>query len=112
VSRPRERGQATVELVALVPVVLLVTVVVAQLLAAGRCRDLAGHAAAAAAIALLQDADPALAARRALPGWSRSRLRVRVQGRSVTVTLAPPALVPGLAAALRSTAGADAGPAA
>jgi uncharacterized protein (UPF0333 family) len=64
-----ERGQASVELAALLPLVLLVALVVAQLLAAGRCRELAGQAAAAGAAAVLQDEDPAVAARRALPGW-------------------------------------------
>lgn len=105
-----QRGQASVELVALLPLLLLVALVVAQLLAAGRCRELAGHAAAAGAIALLQDEDPAAAARRALPGWSRGRVDVRVRGRVVRVTLRPPGLVPGLAPALGTRVQADAGP--
>lgn len=108
----RERGQASVETVALLPLLLLVALVGAQALAAGRCRELAGHAAGAGASALLQDADPRRAARHALPGWSRSRLEVRVSGRRVSVVLRPPALLPGLGDAFVSRAWADAGPAA
>ena len=111
-SSTSETGQGTVEFVALLPLVLLIALVAAQLLAAGRCRELAGHAAAAGAAALLQDADPRASARQVLPGWSRSRLRVAVQGRSVRVSLTPPTLLPGLASALRTTAAADAGPSA
>ncbi len=107
-----QRGQASVELVALLPLLLLVALVIAQLLAAGRCRELAGHAAAAGATALLQDEDPGRAARRALPGWSRARLDVAVRGRVVQVSLRPPGLVPGLSRLLAAEAAADAGPAA
>ncbi len=107
-----ERGQAGVELVALLPVLVLGALVVAQLLAAGRCRELAGHAAAAGATALLQDEDPVAAARRALPGWSRRRLNVTVRGRSVRVALRPPGILPGAADHLWTRVRADAGPAA
>jgi hypothetical protein len=106
----REGGQASVELAAILPLVLLVALVVAQLLAAGRCRELVGQAAGAGAAALLQDEDPAQAAHRALPGWSRGRLRVAVHGREVAVVLSPPGLGPGLAGLLRVRASADAGP--
>lgn len=108
----RERGQASIEMVALLPLLLLVALAAAQALAAGRCRELAGHAAAAGASALLQDADPRRAARAALPGWSRSRLAISVSGRRVSVVLRPPGLLPGLGEALAAEARADAGPAA
>jgi len=104
------RGQATIELLAVAPLVLLVALVVAQLLAAGACRELAGNAAGAGAAALLQDRDAAAAARAALPGWSRARLSVRVRGRVVRVELRPPSLLPGLAGRLRTVVVADAGP--
>ncbi len=107
-----ERGQASIELAAMLPVVLLVVLVAAQLLAAGRCRELAGHAAAAGAAAVLQDEDPLRAARSALPGWSRARLSVTQRGRTVHVALRPPGLLPGLAGLLSTHAHADAGPAA
>lgn len=108
----RERGQASVETVALLPLLLLVALAGAQALAAGRCRELAGHAAGAGAAALLKDADARRAARDALPGWSRSRLEVEVRGRRVSVVLRPPGLLPGLGDALAARANADAGPAA
>src|SRR5262249_62134556 len=70
---PGSRGQATVELVAILPLGLLVALTIAQLLAAGSARELAGNAAEAGAAALLQGSDPGKAARDALPGWSRGR---------------------------------------
>lgn len=105
-------GQALVELLALAPLLLSAGLVAAQLLAAGACHELAGHAAEAAAAAILQNADPRAAARDALPGWSRRHVDVTVHGRSVVVRLAAPALVPGLAERLRARAVADAGPSA
>ncbi len=106
----RESGQASVELVALAPLLLAVVLAVAQLLAAGAARELADHAAEAGAVALLQGTDPAQAARDAVPGWSRGRVDVRIDGRRVRVRLRPRALVPGLAGMLESTGEAHAGP--
>jgi hypothetical protein len=105
-----ERGQASVELVALTPLVVAIVLAAAQVLAAGAARELAGHAAGAGAVALLQGADAEAAAREAVPGWSRGRLRVRVDGRRVRVRLRPRAFVPGLAGLLETTGAADAGP--
>lgn len=111
-SAPRagERGQSTVEVVALLPLVVAMVVAAAQLLSAGIAREQAGTAAQAAAMALLQDEDPRAAARAAVPGWSRERVAVRVRGRAVEVALRPPALVPGAATPLTATVTADAGP--
>ena len=47
------RGQATVELVGVLPLAVLVALVVGQLLAAGAARELAGNAAEAGAAAML-----------------------------------------------------------
>jgi hypothetical protein len=105
------RGQASVELVGVLPLVALLALALGQLLAAGAARELAGNAAEAGAAALLQRRDPAAAARDALPGWSRRRTSIAVEGRVVRVTLRPPGLLPGLAAALDAHAAADAGPA-
>lgn len=102
-------GQASVELVAMLPVAVAVMLAVLQLLAAGATRELAGHAAGAGAVALLQRADPRAAARDAVPGWSRERMAVTVRGPRVTVRMRPPVLVPGLAGLLTSTVRADAG---
>jgi hypothetical protein len=105
-----ERGQSSVELVALLPLTLAVGIAVMALLAA---RSAAGEAAAAAqagAMALIQDADAATAARAALPSPARRRAEISVRGRRITVAVRPPARPPFLARALASTASADAGP--
>jgi len=103
-------GQATVELVGLLPLVVLVALAVGQLLAAGAARELAGNAAEAGAAAILQGTDPRQAARDALPGWSADRAAIRISGRQVHVRLRPVAVVPGVADRLAATAVADAGP--
>ena len=81
-------GQATVELVGLLPLAVLVALAIGQLLAAGAARELAGHAAEAGAVALLQGGDPKAAARDALPGWVHGRANVHVAGRRVESTCA------------------------
>jgi hypothetical protein len=105
------RGQASVELVGVLPLVVLLALLLGQLLAAGAARELAGNAAEAGAAALLQGRDPAGAARDALPGWSRERTAITVEGRVVRVQLRPPGLLPGLGSVLEAHAAADAGPA-
>jgi Flp pilus assembly protein TadG len=107
----RESGQASVELVVLAPLLVAVVLGAAQLLAAGAARELAGHAAGAAAVAILQGADPAAAARDAVPGWSRERMSIRVAGRRVRVRMRPPSPIPALAGLLEADRTADAGPA-
>ena len=106
----RERGQASIELLAVLPLLLVAILAIAELLAAGICRELAGHAAQAGATAILQGEDPARAARASLPEWSRGRLRVRVAGRTVRVELRPPLALALPALPLRAIAEADAGP--
>ena len=103
-------GQASVELVALLPLAALIALAVGQLLAAGSARELAGNAAEAGAAALLQRGDPALAARAALTGWSRERSSVHVAGRRVEVRVRPRTVIPVLAQRLEASATADAGP--
>ena len=104
------RGQATVEAVGAIALVAGIAVLLIQLLAAGADRELAGHAAEAGAVALIEGGDPAQAARAALPGWSRSGLRVEVDGVTVRVRLRPPLAVPALAGALEARSEAIAGP--
>jgi hypothetical protein len=106
---PSVSGQASVELVALLPLAALTALAIGQLLAAGSARELAGNAAEAGAAALLQGSDPAAAARDALPGWSRERTVVHVSGRRVEVHVRPRTVVPVLAGRLEATATADAG---
>jgi pilus assembly protein CpaE len=106
----RERGQAAVEVVAMLPLLFLVALTVCQVFVAGVAREAAHHAAQAGAMAMLQGGDPVKEARAAAPDWSRRRLSVTVAGRSVRVRVLPPALVPGTARLLASTSSASAGP--
>lgn len=84
------RGQASVEVVAAVPALMLLALVVFQLLAVGYSAVLAGDAAEAGALALAGGADVRAAARHALPGWSRAGMTVAVDGGVVRVALRPP----------------------
>jgi hypothetical protein len=102
------RGQATVELVGMLPILAAVGVAAYTVLAAQAAGEQAGHAAEAGAIAHLQDRDPRSAARAALPSAARRRTAITVRGRRVTVRVRPP--VPLLAAHLEAAATADAGP--
>ena len=110
-SALRQRGQAAVEVVGMLPILFVVALAACQVLVAGLGREAAHHAAQAGAMAILQGGDPARAARAAAPDWSRSRLAVTVSGRTVRVRVAPPALLPGTGALLASTSSASAGPA-
>ncbi len=108
-GRCYEQGQASVELIAMLPVGATVMLAALQLLAAGAAHELAGHAAGAGAVALLESRDAEAAARDAVPDWSRGAMQVDVEGSVVSVRLRPRALVPGLAKRLESTSRADAG---
>jgi len=107
---PGPRGQASVELLGILPLALLIALAIAQLLAAGSARELAGNAAEAGAAALLQGTDPTEAARDALPGWSRDRATIHVSGHRVEIHLRPHTVIPLLANHLEAHASADAGP--
>jgi hypothetical protein len=104
-----ESGQSTLEVVALLPTLALATLTILQLLVAGATAEYAGHAAEAGAVAILQDHDPAAAARSSLPAWTGRHIDVRVRGRTVTVRLRPRGLLPFVADALAHTAEARAG---
>jgi hypothetical protein len=85
-----ERGQASVELVAALPALLLLALAIFQLLAVGYAAVLAGDAAEAGALARAGGADARAAARNAVPGWSRARMTVSVSGDHVSVRMRPP----------------------
>ena len=101
-----ECGQASVELLGALPVVLLVGLVLLQLLAVGYSAVLAGNAAEAAALAVAGGGEALGAARAAVPGWSRARMRVQVRGGRVEVRMRPPAAIEALARKLEVEAGA------
>lgn len=86
----RASGQASVELLAAVPALMLLGFVCFQLLAVGYASVLAGSAAEAGALAIAGGHDARAAIRYALPGWSARRMRVTVAGGSVRVRLQPP----------------------
>jgi hypothetical protein len=105
-----ERGQASVELVAALPALLLAALVSLQVLAAGYALTLADGAAEAGALALASGASAAGAARAALPGWAKDDVAVSVRGGSVSVRLLPPSPLPALAERLAVTSTAAARP--
>jgi hypothetical protein len=84
-----ERAQASVELIAALPALVLAALLALQLLVAGRALTFADGAVEAAALALASGEDPSRAARAALPGWPRDRIEVEANGGSVTVRLRP-----------------------
>jgi hypothetical protein len=106
-----ERGQASVELVAALPALLLAALVALQLLAAGYAMTLADGAAEAGALALASGGSAARAARAALPGWAKDDVDVAVEGGMVSVRLRPPSPMSQVAAELAVTSSASARPA-
>lgn len=86
----KERGQASVEILGALPAVLLTGLVVFQLLALGYSKVLAGNAAEAGALAAAGGGGAQPAARSAVPGWSRARMRVESRGGRVRVRMRPP----------------------
>jgi hypothetical protein len=86
-----ERGQASVELLAGLPALLLCALIGLQILLAGYTLTLADGAAEAGAAAEAAGLDGSRAARQALPDWARGRAQVEVRGGEVKVRLRPPA---------------------
>jgi hypothetical protein len=105
-----EAGQASIELVAVLPLTLIVGFAILTLLAARAAAGQAAAAAQAGAMALIQDTDAREAARAALPEAARRRATIRVDGRAITVTVRPETRLGFLAGVLSATASADAGP--
>ena len=106
-----ERGQATVELVAALPALLLAALLVLQLLAAGYALTLADGAAEAGALALASGGSATEAARGALPGWAEDDVSVSVTGGAVSVRMRPPSPFRAVAKQLTVTSSAAARPA-
>ena len=92
-----ERGQASVEVLAGIPALLLSGLIALQLLAAGYALTLADGAVEAGAMALAAGRPVAPAVREALPGWARRRVGVEVEGGHLTVRLRPPSPLGSLA---------------
>ena len=89
-----ERGQASVELIGVLPLVLLAALVAWQLALAGQALWLTAHAARVAARAEAVGRDPRAAARSALPRRLEGGLKVRRRASGgVEVTLRVPLLL-------------------
>jgi len=93
----RAGGQATVELVAALPALLLAGLLTLQLLATGYALTIADGAAEAGALALAAGRPATGAVRAALPDWADDDSEVSVRGGEVTVRLIPPSPFPSLA---------------
>jgi hypothetical protein len=95
-----ERGQASVELVGGMALLVLAALACLQLLVAGYSLSLVDGAVEAGALALAAGEEPEPAVRAALPGWARDRAEVEIQGGRVALRLRPPAALPAIARAL------------
>src|SRR4051812_8779725 len=102
----REVGQASVETVALLPLVMLVGALLWQAVVAGQALWLSGAAARAAARAAAVGADAEAAAKATLPPRLESGLRVRQVGDGVGVAVRVPSILSGGAIATLPTRGA------
>jgi uncharacterized protein (UPF0333 family) len=106
-----ERGQASLELLAGFPALLLAALVALQLLVTAFAFHLADNAAEAGALAVAAGAEAEPAARAALPGWARERIAVSRDDGRVVVALRPPAPIAAVSDALEISASAWALPA-
>jgi len=90
-------GQASVELIAIVPLAALVVAVLWQAMLTGQAVWSSAGAARAAARAHAVGGDPLLAARGAVPGSLRRGVRVRTVGDGVRVGVRVPLVLTGVA---------------
>ena len=93
-----ESGQASVEMVAVLPAVLLVSALLVQLVLAGHAAWACANAARVAARAEVVGEDPRRAAASALPGRLERGLRVRSDDGRVEVRVRVPLILGGDAA--------------
>ncbi len=107
------RGQASVELVGLLPLVAVIALAVVTVLASHVAEEQAGEAAEAGALAVLQGGmEPKDAAERSLPEEARKRATITVADGRVHVRVRPRIVlpIPGLAERLAGEARATARP--
>ena len=96
-----DRGQASVEFLAVLPAALLLALAGWQLALAGQALWLSGNAARAGARAQAVGRDPRSAARSALPSYLRPGLAVNADGARVSVRVAVPLLLKAWSTPLR-----------
>lgn len=106
-----ECGQASIELVAGLPALLLAALVALQLLVTGYTLTVADGAAEAGALALASGRPAAAVVRAALPGWAEDDVAVSVRGGEISVRLRPPSPLAAVAEHLTVTSIAAARPA-
>jgi hypothetical protein len=99
-----ERGQASLELLAGIPLLVAVALVCLQLLVTGQASALADGAVEAAAIALASGREPEPAARGALPDWADERIEVEHRRGRVIVRLRPPSPIAAVSRVLEVSA--------
>ena len=85
-----DRGQASVELLAGVPALLLAAFVGLQLLVVGYSLTLADGAAESGALAVAAGEPARPAVRAALPGWADGRVAIEKRDGRVSVEVRPP----------------------
>lgn len=106
----RDAGQATVELVGAIPLLLVAGSVALQLLLAGYALTVADGAAEAGALALAAGRPAKRAAEDSLPAWAKDDAEVSLRGGEVTVRLVPPSLLAAVADRLAVTSSSYARP--
>jgi hypothetical protein len=99
----RSAGQASIELLAGLPALLLAAALALQLLLVGYSLSIADGAAEAGALAGAAGLNAREAASDALPGWARGRSRVSANDGRVRVEIRPPAPLAEIAEALTVT---------
>ena len=104
--RPLESGQASVELVATLPAMVLGAMIALQLAITGYSLHLADGAAEAGALASAAGKDPHAAAEAALPDWAADSFDVSSEDGLIEVAVRPPAPLPAISAALEVRANA------
>lgn len=95
-ARRGERGQATVELLSTLPLLLIAALLVWQMLLVGSVMTSASNAARTGSRAASLSGDGESAARNALRPSFRRGSDVTVEGNSVRVRVAVPLIVPGV----------------
>lgn len=96
----RERGQVSIELMGMLPLLAIGLIAALQLIFAVATVQSTATAARAAARTVSQGSDPVTAAERAVPDWVRNKMTVTVTGGAdpgVQVTTRVPILLPGIA---------------
>jgi hypothetical protein len=85
-----ERGQASVEVLAGLPALLVAGLIALQLTIAGYSLTLADGAVEAGALALAAGEEPEDSVRAALPEWAHDRISISREGGRLTVALRSP----------------------